>query len=269
MLANQSFRLVTLLHLGVIELRARNGVGGVLLIVVDVVQDAGVVALVELSGDGALRGLGAAAADLQVDALGVELGAALLEALVEGDDLVAEDVVSGLDVGGDLDAHAEVVLEELVVRPEAGASPAGAELDLALLLDLEPLEGVLVGVGAVAAAVGEVVDDGAVVALGPCVPLQLNIGASSDGGALLGTGGAEVAADIIALELVGRDEAQVGGPVGPGDTALVLLPGSVAGVVANMRLAISNNLLDVAVGADRCSAGEGGDEGLGSHAEVM
>lgn len=69
---------------------------------VDVVLDASVSSLVKGSSSNAVSTVGAGvggagAGDLNVDALGVGLGAVLLAGGVEGDDLVAEDVVAGCE----------------------------------------------------------------------------------------------------------------------------------------------------------------------------
>ena len=84
---------------------------------------------------------------------------------MKGDDLVAQDVVAGLQVGRDLDLVAEVVADNLVAGPGAW----GRARDKTLLLDLKELKGGLVDGGRVIRR-GEVVNDRAVVRLGPCVP---------------------------------------------------------------------------------------------------
>jgi hypothetical protein len=73
---------------------------------------------------------------------------------VQGDDLVAEDVVARGDGGGDCHGGGEAVLDELVGDPGVGR-----RVDDGLGLDLDPLEAGLVDCAAVAVAVGEVVDD--------------------------------------------------------------------------------------------------------------
>lgn len=79
-------------------LGARNGVAGDVA-TVDVVLDALVSSLVKGGAGNAVSAVGAGvggarAGDFNVDTLGVGLGAVLLASGVEGDDLVAEDVVA-------------------------------------------------------------------------------------------------------------------------------------------------------------------------------
>ena len=102
---------------------------------------------------------------------------------MEGDDLVAEDVLAGSDVLGDSDGPGVAVGDQVIGGPAVGSSVVEA-----LLIDLE--EGEVTGGGGgavVAGALGEVVEDGAVVRLGPGVPLELDLATSSDLGDL-GTG---------------------------------------------------------------------------------
>ena len=80
------------------SLGARDGVAGDVT-TVDVVLDALISSLVESGAGNAVSTVGAGvggarASDLNVDTLGVGLGAVLLGSGVEGDDLVAEDVVA-------------------------------------------------------------------------------------------------------------------------------------------------------------------------------
>lgn len=88
-------------RLTLVDLRSGNLVDGVRLIVVDVVEDTRLSAAVQLGTDNAFGVVGAAARNLEVDALGVHLGLALLAGLVQSDLLVAEDVVTGGDGFGD------------------------------------------------------------------------------------------------------------------------------------------------------------------------
>jgi hypothetical protein len=80
------------------SLRARDGVARDVA-TVDVVLDASIGGLVEGGAGNAVSAVGAGvggtrAGNLNVDTLGVGLGAVLLASGVEGDDLVAEDVVT-------------------------------------------------------------------------------------------------------------------------------------------------------------------------------
>ena len=86
-------------------LRTGDGVAGDVT-TVDVVLDAGISGLVKGSASNAVSAVGtgvggARAGDLNVDALGVGLGAVLLAGGVESDDLVAEDVVARSERLGD------------------------------------------------------------------------------------------------------------------------------------------------------------------------
>lgn len=64
---------------------------------------------VELVGRSAAGDLAAGSRDLEVDALGVELGTTDVVGGVEGEDLVAENVVARLDVAGDPDLPVQAV----------------------------------------------------------------------------------------------------------------------------------------------------------------
>jgi len=68
------------------------------------------------------RVLGAGSGDLEVEAVGVVLRAVYALGGVQGDDLVAEDEVSGCDVGGESDGAGEVVglTVMLAMRTELG-----------------------------------------------------------------------------------------------------------------------------------------------------
>jgi len=179
------------------EAGAGDGVSGVVA-AVDVVLDALVGSGVKRSAGNtvsaaAARVGGAGAGDLDVDALGVGLGAVLLWLLlvcvvvvfvnirsylacgVQGDDLVAEDVVARGEGLGDVDGPLVAVGDELV-----GAPLVGGGVDDTDLSELEEAQALLVGVGAVARALGQVVDDRAVVGLGPGVPLESHGAAGSD-----------------------------------------------------------------------------------------
>lgn len=123
--------------------------------------------LVESRGLGGAGGLfRAATGDYEVDALGVKLGTAHVFSRVEGDDLVAEGVVARGNVTVDGDVGLEAIVVEGVRGPDAVVQT--------VLADLEELERASFGLGAPGvAAVGEVVDDGALVACEvPLVPLE-------------------------------------------------------------------------------------------------
>ncbi|KAJ3543722.1 hypothetical protein NM208_g3427 [Fusarium decemcellulare] len=112
------------------------------------------------------EGTAAATTDLEVDALGVGLGTVGLAGRVEGDDLVSENVVAGLEVSGDGESPREAIANQLIRSP---SSRIGAR-DEALLGDLGPLEALLVDASKLAGHGSKVVDDGTVVTLWPCIP---------------------------------------------------------------------------------------------------
>ena len=94
-------------------LGARDGVAGDVT-PVDVVLDAGISGGVEGGASDAVSAVGARvggarAGDLNVDALGVGLGAVLLPGGVESDNLVAEDVVARGERLGDAEGPLEAV----------------------------------------------------------------------------------------------------------------------------------------------------------------
>lgn len=103
---------------------------------------------------------------------------------MQGNDLVAQDVVAGGEALGDVDGPGVVVGDELVGGPLVGGGVEDTRL-----VELEEAQGGLVGLGAVALALREVVEDRAVVALGPGVPLEVKAAASGDlDGGLTGGG---------------------------------------------------------------------------------
>lgn len=147
------------------DIRAGDGV--VAEVLVEVEQDARIIGAVE-GGEVATTGSGGAgASDLDVDALGVGLGAVGLASRVEGDNLVAEHVVSRGQAGGDIDLPGVAVGDQVVRGPVAGVG-AGVEAGLG---NLDPPERRLVNGAEVARDRGDVVNDGTVVTLGPGVPL--------------------------------------------------------------------------------------------------
>lgn len=96
---------------------------------------------------------------------------------MECDDLVAEDVVAGRDGLGDGHGPGVVVGDQLVSAPGSGVGSIADQTDL---VDLEELQCRLVNAGAVSGALGEVVDDWAVMAARPRGPLKLHDVASCD-----------------------------------------------------------------------------------------
>jgi hypothetical protein len=87
------------------------------LVVVDVVVNTGVVGSVELSSRDTAGHRASGSGDAEVDALGVELRIADIESTVEGEDLMAEDVISGLYVGRDPDLPGKTIGDKFVGRP--------------------------------------------------------------------------------------------------------------------------------------------------------
>lgn len=85
---------------------------------VEVEEDSGVARGVELGGgDASGKSLGPAAADLDVQALRVALGAVRAAGAVEGDDLVPEDVVARGEAGGELHVRGEVLGDHGIRHP--------------------------------------------------------------------------------------------------------------------------------------------------------
>lgn len=125
---------------------------------VDVEDNALVTLGVERSTGGTVGELSAGAGNLEVEALGVVLGTVRVLGRVEGDDFVADDVVAGLEGGGDGDVPAEAVVNQLVRGPGTGVGTA----DETSLVDLDPGEGGLVDGGGVVGR-GDVGDHGTVV----------------------------------------------------------------------------------------------------------
>lgn len=82
-------------------------------------HDTGVSGGVKLASRGPLWGSSAGARDLEVDALGVVLGAILLGSRVQGDDLVTENILAGSNAVWNSDGPGVVVLDELGGSPFA------------------------------------------------------------------------------------------------------------------------------------------------------
>jgi len=141
----------------------------------------------------------------EVHALRVVLRAIRLAGSMQGDDLMAQDVVPGLEVLGDDDAPGVVVRDHLVGDPRARVRAA----EQPALADLEPLQRALVDGLAGPVAVRQVVDDGALVGGWPRRPLQGDDAAGFDGGGGLAGGCGFVAEDVGGGEGGGGDEAVV------------------------------------------------------------
>ncbi|KAI6754104.1 hypothetical protein HG530_013280 [Fusarium avenaceum] len=196
--------------------------------------------------------------DLEVEALGVVLGTVLLASSVESNDLVTEDVRTGLEAGGDGDLPGVASGNEVV----GGELATGGHTGLG---DLEELEVGLVDLGAaIGTARSEVVDDGTLVRLGPGVPLDGDLLTGLDAGGLDSVLGALVADDVGVTEGGGLNEAVVGVGGEPSDELLGrVVVGGRARVEALKSLAPDADRLNVAVGGNADSTGKGGEEGLG------
>jgi hypothetical protein len=234
-----------------------NGVAAEVL--VDVEEDAGVISSVERGSGGSAGGGRAAASDLEVDALGVGLGAVGVTSGVEGEDLVAENVVAGGEAGGDLDGPGVAVGDELVGGPGARVG-AGHEAGLG---NLGELERGLVDGGKVTRDGGNVVNDGALVALRPGVPLESD-GATSGNNSSVGSGSSTLVADDVGGTESGRlNEAVVlvlGRPANG-------VRGSTVGDSAAVLSAVGDDGLNVAVSLDGRGHGNGGDGSSFEHLE--
>lgn len=122
---------------------------------VDVEEDTGVGLGVQGSTQSTVGQLSAVTSDLEVDTHGVVLSTIRVLGGVEGNDLVAENVVAGLQGRGDGDVPSEVVGDQVVRGPETGVG----SIYQTTLVDLDPLKGGLVNGGRVISR-SDVGDDG-------------------------------------------------------------------------------------------------------------
>lgn len=227
-------------------------------VVVEVELDTGIVRLVEAGTGNTSGDIGTAGLNLEVEALGVVLGTVLLASGVESNDLVTEDVVTGLERGGDGDLPAVTSGNEVV----GGELATGGHTSLG---DLEELEALLVDLGAaISTASSEVVDDGTLVRLGPGVPLDGDLLTGLNLGGLDSVLSTLVADDIGVTVGGGLDETVVGVLGEPGDELLAgVLVGSGTRVETLVLSAADRDGLDVAVGTDASSGDESGENSLG------
>jgi hypothetical protein len=93
----------------------RNGIGR--LSSEQIKDNTGVAGFVELLNAEAIRLFCSAACHGEIVAERVILGTVWLTGGVQGDNLMAKDVVSGSDGGGDLDIPSQVVLDQLIGCP--------------------------------------------------------------------------------------------------------------------------------------------------------
>lgn len=146
------------------------------------------------------------AGDLQQDTVWIGLRLVQLRSSHQGQDLVTEDIPSRRNRRWDGDGVAVVVLSELVSSPEAGVAVRRAHADLADFGDFVKCKLCLVNFGAIAIAIGEVVQDRAFVALGPGGPLKMDVISSNDFQRLRTRGGANVADNVRIGEFIGSNE---------------------------------------------------------------
>jgi len=249
---------------------------------VGVEEDAGVSGSVEGGAGNTGGGVVAAAVDAEVHALrcvsvsgprfftkmysqrgviylGIILSAIGAASAVESNDLVAEDVVSGLEVGGDLNEPAVAVLAKIIGSPGLG------DAVVASTVNLEPLEGGLVDGLAGAVAVGQIVDNGTDVAIGPLRgPDNADLVTGVDGGRALSRGAALVADHIGCAKIVGLDEAVVllkGSP--PENAGRVWVIEVAGGIVVLVLDSVDDDVRDVSVSSDEGRAGQRREKGAG------
>jgi hypothetical protein len=242
---------------GNVQLGAGDGVAG--RVVVEVEDDTLLISSVEAGTSNTLRLSGSVRLNLKVEALRVVLGTVLLASGVEGDDLVTEDVVTGLDGGRDGNLPGVASSDEIVGGKVATRGHTS-------LSNLEELEAGLVNLGtAIGTARSEVVDDGTLVRLGPGVPLDGDLLAGLDLGGLDSVLGAAVADDVGITEGRGLNETVVGVGGEPGGELLAgVLVGGSTGVETLVLSSADGYGLDVAVGTNTGSGDEGSEDGLGS-----
>jgi len=212
---------------------------------VDADLDASILRSVESRAENALRVGSTAASDLEVEALGVVLGTVDIASAVEGDDLVTEDVLAGSERLRNGDRPLAVSSDELVGSPLARS---GAAIDQASLVNLEELKRLLVNGGAVVtSALGEVVDDGTVVRLGPGVsaPLDLNLAAGGDRGGDLASLGLAVADDVAR---------GVAGTVNETVVTVVGTPSNDSGRVRHVDVVVEESVESLAISGDAGNA---------------
>ena len=200
---------------------------------VDVDLDTRVCGGVELVGSHTSGVLSTGTSNLKVDALGVVLGTVLLTSRVEGDDLVAENVLSRSNGAGDSDRPGEVVVDEL------GSSPLAVLVTS--LVDLEEAQVSGLSGGSVV-DLGHVVKDRTDVRLGPGVPLDVNGATSSDLSDLSTSSGVLVASNLGDIGVHGGVDETIVKALGAGPLddlrgrVLVLERGVVGSVVSAINL---------------------------------
>lgn len=244
--------------------QSRAGHGVLAELLVQAEKDTGVLSSVKAGGRDTTGDGRAAASDLEVDALGVGLGAVGVASGVKGDDLVTEDVAARGEVGGNGEVPREAVGDEVVGGPVTGV---GARVQ-ASSGDLGELKSRRVRGGKVGDG-GEVVNDRAMVRVGPGVPLSLGQSSfdiealgftnlegygrpSSDSGSVGGRNTGLVASNVRGAKRVGLDEAIVAVAGSPADG----IRRGIVGDATRVSGAINNDGGDVAMGLDGRSHGE-------------
>lgn len=174
---------------------------------VDVDQDTGVSRGIELLTSGTRWGSGSATRDLQVDALRVILSAVCVCGGVKSNNFVAHNVVSRSD--GIRDCHSPAVVggDKFVGSPCTWSTGV---VDQTTLVNLDKVQLSLVHSRAVAIAVGEVGDNGAVMAVRPWAPLELDSASCSNWSRNRSRCGVLVADNVWICILRRIDKSQVG-----------------------------------------------------------
>lgn len=144
---------------------------------VDIKLDTLVASLVQLFTSSTSRASITATSNLNIDTLHIVLRTVLLTSRVQRDQLMAQNIVAVRNSLGHRERVGVVVFNHVVTGP---GTRGIAAVDQTLLVDLEELEAGLVDLGAVSVAGGQVVEDGAVVRLGPLGPLHFDLGAGLD-----------------------------------------------------------------------------------------
>lgn len=179
-------------------------------LIIYIVQEPRVVRRVEGRGRRATRVNAATTRHLDVDALRVRLRSANV---LQGNELVAQDILARRKVRRDLSAPLHSVREHLVRAPEAGVGTRNQ----AGFLELEELKRGGVDVCELALDFGEISHAGPVVAFGPGAPLEFD-GAACGNGSGDGAGFSASVADYVwAVETVGGNEAVVSDFCAPAD----------------------------------------------------
>lgn len=248
----------------------RNLVHRLSLIVVNVVVNAGVLLVIQLRADGTLRSRVSATADRNADACGIELCGTDIIGRMQGDNLVAEHIVAIFDGLWDRDVPRPIGLAKDIIGPSTSFAAANTKLQLAHLSNLEELQRGLVNGCAVAVAGRKVGDDGSVVRLWPCRPVQVNETACGDRGrGFLRVGGVDGADDVGAVDGAAVDWAQVGVPRRPADGTLVGYPGCNSRIVSRVVLVADGEGVDPTMSRDGGRTKQDRKKGrIGTHFEV-